>query len=165
MEAADTCRRLITLRHNDAHAHVSLGSVLMMKLCDFQAAKTAFREAKRLKSDDWMVRDLIANAWSDWGDWDAAVEERREVVRLGPSLRFVHNNLGFSLLGAGRTDEAVGTFREAIRRAPRFWPASLGLGRARLAKGEPWCGLGRGRPGRRHHAFAGAQPRPGCSIP
>ncbi len=52
------------------------------------------------------------------------------MVRLGPSLRFVHNNLGFSLLGAGRTDEAVGTFREAIRRAPRFWPASLGLGRA-----------------------------------
>ena len=84
MEAADTCRRLITLRHNDAHAHVSLGRVLMMKLCDFQAAKTAFREAKRLKSDDWMVRDLIANAWSDWGDWDAAVEERREVVARDP---------------------------------------------------------------------------------
>ena len=51
-------------------------------------------------------------------------------------LPFTHNALGFALLDAGRTDEAIVSFRQAIRLAPRFWPASVGLGRALLVKGE-----------------------------
>jgi eukaryotic-like serine/threonine-protein kinase len=134
-EAAETFRQLIGLQPDDAFAHVSLGCVLI-KLGEPDAVKAEFSEAKRLEPDDWRVREWIASAWSDWGDWSSAIEELREAVREGPTVPFTHNALGFSFLGAGRNEEAITAFRQAIRLDRRFRPASVGLGRALLAKGE-----------------------------
>ena len=53
-----------------------------------------------------------------------------------PNFPFTHNALGFALLGAGKTDEAAHSFREAIRIDARCGPAYVGLGRALLAQGE-----------------------------
>jgi hypothetical protein len=39
------------------------------------------RDLKHLKPDTWRARELIATAWSDWGDWNAAIEEHSEAVR------------------------------------------------------------------------------------
>jgi serine/threonine-protein kinase len=83
-----------------------------------------------------MVSDVVASARADSGDWEAAIRERREAVRQKPFFAIAHNNLGFSLLGAGRTDEAVQSFREALRRDPRCPPAYVGLARALIARGE-----------------------------
>ena len=60
-EAADTFRRMIALRPDDAHARVELGAVLL-KSGDAGAADAEFAEAKRLKSTDWKVCDMIGSA-------------------------------------------------------------------------------------------------------
>ena len=101
-----------------------------------QEAEVQFDKARRLKPGDWMVSDLIASARADSGDWEAAIRERREAVRQKPFFAIAHNALGFTLLGAGRADEAAQAFREALRKDPRFPPARVGLARALIARGE-----------------------------
>ena len=89
-----------------------------------------------MKPDDWVVRDQIALARSDRGDWAAAVEEQRESVRRFPGLAVVHKALAHALEGAGRTDDAIAEFREAVRLEPRFPSAYLYLGRALIEAGD-----------------------------
>src|SRR5262249_44056861 len=95
-----------------------------------------FSEAKRQKPADWRVCDMIGSARAEAGDWNSAIQERREAVRLEPYFPFTHNALGFALLGAGRTGEAVASFRAAGRIDARFGPAQIGLGRALLGCGN-----------------------------
>ena len=73
-----------------------------------------------MKPKDWMVRDQIALAFSDRGDWDAAIREQREAVRLFPAMGVAHKALAHALQSAGRLDEAVAEFREAVRLDPAF---------------------------------------------
>ena len=89
-----------------------------------------------MKPDDWVVRDQIALALSDRGDWAAAVEEQRESVRRFPGLAVVHKALAHALEGPGALDDAIAEFREAVRLEPRFPPAYLYLGRALIEAGE-----------------------------
>ena len=105
-----------------------------------------------------MVRDLIVNARLDLGDWNTAIEERREAVRWEPTLSFAHKDLGRILFDAGYIDEAVDAFREAIRLDPRFTPTQVDLARALW----PWASLK--RPGTRSPEIeAPRAPHPGPS--
>jgi serine/threonine-protein kinase len=83
-----------------------------------------------------MVRDQIALVHSDRGDWAAAVVEQSESARRFPGLAVVHKALAHALEGAGRTDEAVAEFREAVRLEPRFPSAYLYLGRVLFEAGD-----------------------------
>jgi serine/threonine-protein kinase len=83
-----------------------------------------------------MVSDLIASARADSGDWEAAIRKRREAVRQKPFSAIAQNALGFTLLGAGRADEAARAFRNALGKDSRFLPARVGLARALIAQGE-----------------------------
>ena len=119
----------------DALAHVALGSALLA-LWEPQEAAAEFCEAKRLKPNDWMVRDQIALAFSDRGEWAAALREQREAVRRFPRMAVAHKALAHALQSAGRIDEAVAEFREAVRLDPRLSPSYLFLGRALIEAGE-----------------------------
>ena len=134
-ESADVFGELIRFRADDALAHVALGSSLLA-LDRPEEAEVQFRDAKRLKPDDWMVRDQIAIAYSDQGDWFRAVNEQRESIRRFPHLAVVHKALAHALQSAGRLDEAVAEFREAVRINPRFSAAYLFLARALIEMGD-----------------------------
>ena len=134
-EAAETFRRVIALRPDDAHAHVRLGAVLL-NMGTVWEADVEFAEAKRLKPADWKIRDLIGSARADAGDWLAAIEDCREAVRLAPQLPLPHNDLGFTLLGAGRADQAVDAFRERFTWILDSARTYVGLGQALLARGD-----------------------------
>jgi serine/threonine-protein kinase len=99
-------------------------------------ADAEFRQARRLKPDDWVVRDQIALALSDWGEWAGAVEEQQESVRRFPHSAVVHKALAHALQSAGRLDEAIAEFRQAVRLQPRFPAAHLYLGRALIDAGD-----------------------------
>src|SRR6202011_2587523 len=86
--------------------------------------------------DDWMVRDQIAIAYSDRGEWTAAVEEQAEAVRKFPRFAVAHKALAHALHSAGRIEDAVAEFREAVRLDPRLGSASLFLGRALIETGD-----------------------------
>ena len=139
-DAAEILRQGIERRQDDAQAHALLGN-LMMKMGRRPEAEAEFREAKRLNPGDWRVRDAIALAWSDRGDWDKALTERRDAVGEHPPLpRFYEAHfqkvLGQTLLEVGRNEEAVAAFRQAIRLDPRIPHGNVGLARALMSVGN-----------------------------
>jgi serine/threonine-protein kinase len=134
-EAVDVLREASRLRPDDALAHVTLGSALLM-LGKPREAAAEFVEAKRLKPADWVVRDQVALAYSDRGDWPTAVEEQKELVRRFPRSAVVHKAFAHALEANGRLDDAIAEFREAVRLDPRFSAAYLYLGRALTDAGE-----------------------------
>ena len=72
-------------------------------------------------------------------DWDqrrtrCATSRRRR--RSSPTSAAAHFNLGTALAQAGRLDEAVKAFRDALARRPDYALAHNNLGRVLLVKGE-----------------------------
>jgi tetratricopeptide (TPR) repeat protein len=49
------------------------------------------------------------------GQFNEAILQFREAIRVKPGLASAHNNLGYALAMAGQLDEAIGQFQEAIR--------------------------------------------------
>src|SRR5205814_5676979 len=68
---------------------------------------------------------------------DDPLKALREAVRISPENLPLRKHLAESLLGAGRSEEAVKEFREALARWAEDVPLKLGLARAffHLGKG------------------------------
>ncbi len=60
--------------------------------------------------------------------YDAAIAEYREAIRLDPKLSIAHSNLGTALDREHKSNEAVAEFREALRLDPRNLFAHMNLG-------------------------------------
>jgi eukaryotic-like serine/threonine-protein kinase len=62
--------------------------------------------------DDWPCRGLGVMSYA-LGDWEKALEEFREALRLEPNNVFNYRNLGHSYTSLNRLDEAEAVFKEA----------------------------------------------------
>ena len=69
-------------------------------------------------------------------DYRSAEVMWADVVRQRPSNPRARTGLGVALAAAGRLDEAIGEYREAIRLDPRGADAHIDLGRALSVRGE-----------------------------
>lgn len=54
-----------------------------------------------------------------------------------PTSKRAHNNLGTALFIAGRNDEAIASFQNAVQLDPRYTSALVNLGHAQLQSGQP----------------------------
>jgi Flp pilus assembly protein TadD len=72
-------------------------------------------------------------------DWDGAIAEYREAIRLRPDYAQAHLELGLALAGKGDSDGAIAEYREAIRVEPDYGQAHYILGNALGARGD-WDG-------------------------
>ncbi len=63
-------------------------------------------------------------------DYDKAIEQWREAIRLDPSLARAHLDLGIALRGKGQLAEAIPLLREAVRLDPKNGTAYADLGDA-----------------------------------
>jgi tetratricopeptide (TPR) repeat protein len=75
------------------------------------------------------------------GDYAKAEPKLREALRLDPSLREAHYNLGVVLRETGRPDEAIDEYAAALRRFPASDEADrakclYGIALAREARGD-----------------------------
>ncbi len=134
-EAADTLRQNILLWPEEPRQHVRLGAILL-SLGDSSLAQHEFFEAKRLRPDDWPLRNEIVGAYTNRGRYELALEELRESAGRAAMKGYPREALGRILLDLGRLDEAVLALRAAIDRDPGFEQAHVSLGRALMARGE-----------------------------
>ena len=63
-------------------------------------------------------------------DYDKAIEQWREAIRLDPSLARAHHDLGMALRSKGQTAEAIPLLQEAVRLDPKNGTAYADLGDA-----------------------------------
>jgi tetratricopeptide (TPR) repeat protein len=85
----------------------------------------------------------FAAAWYWSGFATAGVDPQRsvaafrEAIRLKPDYVDAHGELGYSLLGQGKLDEAIAAYREAIRLKPGHSVLLTNLGGALFRQGKP----------------------------
>jgi tetratricopeptide (TPR) repeat protein len=77
-------------------------------------------------------------AYADQGEYDRAVHDLREAVRLDPAFPDAFNSLGIAHEGKGDPEKAIGDFTEAIRLDPNFAIAifNRGLAYQRLGRAK-----------------------------
>lgn len=69
-----------------------------------------------------LAHHLLGAAYSNLGQWDQALGESREAVRLVPDDIAAYANLGRSYMALGRLDEAEMVFNNGLAHAPDSWP-------------------------------------------
>ncbi len=84
-------------------------------------------------SDDHDIRGMI---WSHKGEYDIAIADYNEAIRLDPKQIDNYNNRGIAWADKGEYDKAIADYNEAIRLDPQFPSAYNNRGNAWGRKGE-----------------------------
>ena len=83
-----------------------------------------------------VVRYNLANAYSELGRYDKAIEEYKIALALKPNHLYARNNLCDALMRSGKLDEAIAECKEVIKAAPNLYKAYYNLGKAYFQKGS-----------------------------
>jgi tetratricopeptide (TPR) repeat protein len=86
-----------------------------------------------VKAREYLER---GNAWSEGGEWDQAIKDYSEAIRLDPKNAEIFVQRGLALHGKGTLDQAMKDFDEAIRIDPKNPKAFFGRGVALAAQRE-----------------------------
>jgi tetratricopeptide (TPR) repeat protein len=111
-----TCRQSLNAL---ANAHTKLGQ--------WQRAETACLRILELDSDDAAALNLLAQALRHQGRWKESREVVNRLLAQQPNDAFGHANAGYGALAAGDHLRANEHFLEALRMAPDFDLARVGL--------------------------------------
>jgi tetratricopeptide (TPR) repeat protein len=76
------------------------------------------------------------NAYSDLGDFPAAISDFNEALRNKPNSAEVYNNLGLATFKQGDAENAIVQYGEAIRNKPDLAQAYMNRGMARASLGQ-----------------------------
>ena len=60
------------------------------------------------------------NAWFKKGEWDKAIADYTEVIKLNPKLAKAYNNRGKAWFEKGDLDKAIADYNEAIKIDPQY---------------------------------------------
>jgi tetratricopeptide (TPR) repeat protein len=155
-------REAVRLRPGYAAAHCMLGVALGRKRKQGEA-EAELREAVRLRPADPEFRSCLgAFLCDEKREYDAAISEFQEALRLKPGFVKARFNLAVALGNKGRLDEAVGELREVVRLDARDAGAHALLGHDYARSGrwdEATAAVDRARelrPGAQWNQHAGA---------
>ena len=93
-----------------------------------EPAIAEFREALRIRPDNFEATCDLGVALDRHGDNDAAIAYLREARRLQPQNPRVPLNLGAALVHQGHADEAIALYREGLQLQPDFPNLHFNLG-------------------------------------
>lgn len=82
----------------------------------FAQVGLSVEEETRIKARAAMI---TAEELYDHADYDKAIDQWREAIRLDPTLARAHHDLGVALRGKGKLAEAIPLLREAVRLDPK----------------------------------------------
>jgi Flp pilus assembly protein TadD len=94
------------------------------------------RHALEVTENNWLAHLNLGSALDEKGQFDEAIREFQEAVRLKSGYAQAHNNLGVALVRKGQIDEGISQYQEAIRLKPDYALAHSNLGIALARKGQ-----------------------------
>lgn len=135
--ARAAAEKALALDERLVEAHTALAIEAMSHRYDWQAARDGFERALELNPSS--VDALIWYALLEsgiWGEHDRAAQLMARAERLDPRSREVGYNIGFLLLWAGRTAEAVAAFERLVASEPDYYGGHDGLAIVLAAQGK-----------------------------
>ena len=139
--AREAATKALAIDPDFALAHSRLGWIAMTFDGDLAAAARQFEHALAL---DPANPDIIGNAATlaaILNRLDTAIALNEYGNARDPLNTNGHANLGLSYLSAGRMDDAIGSFRTALRLAPEYAGAQQSIGVALLMKSDAQAAL------------------------
>ncbi|MGA2788801.1 MAG: tetratricopeptide repeat protein [Verrucomicrobiota bacterium] len=102
----------------------------------WQDNETLFRHALAVTENNFVAHNNLGMTLAKHGQYDEAISQIQEAIRLKPHFAIFRNSLGTVLGQNGRIDEAISQLQEAIRLKPDYAEAYSNLGDALSQKGQ-----------------------------
>jgi TolB-like protein/Flp pilus assembly protein TadD len=111
-KAKQAALEALALDPNLAEAHASLGTVVFLHEWDWEQADRHFRRALELNPSEARVRRQYAFFLTCRGQFDEAIAQSLEAIRLDPLTEDQRSGLGWIYLNAGRHEDSLRVFEE-----------------------------------------------------
>ena len=133
--ALDLANRAVSLNPQSSAARIALSYAQQARF-DINGAMSSVQEAVRLNSSDAYARARLAELWLAQGYLNRALEEAEGAVRINPNLARTQTVLGFAYLTQVKIAESMDAFGKAIAFDSADPLPRLGLGLAKIRKGD-----------------------------
>jgi Flp pilus assembly protein TadD len=108
----------------------------------WQDSETLFRHALAVTENNYVAHDNLGVALVRKGQFDEAIGQYQEALRLSPDWADAHYDLGIAFYNKGQVDEAIHQYQEALRLKPDYALAHNNLGNALDDKGQVDSAIG-----------------------
>ena len=126
----------VRLNPTNADAYLQRGLTYLV-LSEYDQAGADLTRALDLKTSEVVLAKYHrGQCWRQRGEWDKALADIDEVVRLLPKAYDAHNERGLILLARGDADGAIEEFDKAIALEAGYDEAFLNRGDAYMKKGD-----------------------------
>ncbi len=125
--------RILLIRATQVTIGVALLFCLMLTRQQtryWKSAESLARHALAVTRDNHIAHDLLGEVFEERGQYEEALRERADALRLQPNYAPAHNNLGIALQKRNRLPEAISHFEQALRLRPSYPEAHYNLGGA-----------------------------------
>jgi len=139
--AREAANRALAIDPSSASAHATLGRIAMEHGGDLAVAVQHLEHAQALEPTNTYALLVAGDLARILGQTNDAVALLEYLVARDPFSPPRLGYLGRAYLSAGRPDEAIASFRAALRFSPGFVMAQLGIGWGLLQTGEPEAAL------------------------
>jgi arylsulfatase A-like enzyme/Tfp pilus assembly protein PilF len=119
-------RQAIDHGFDSAELRANLG-LIYYRWGELKKAEQELQVALDLDDSSIIAHYRIADVHRAIKDYPMAVEHYRRVLEIDPGYVWAWNGLGMTLAGAGKNEEALAAFRDAVRSAPTMAPGHLNL--------------------------------------
>ena len=109
-------------------ALLALAAICWVQIGYWRDSATLASRALAVTENNATAHVLLANALVDESQFDAAIAHLEEATRIDPLSPQAWHNLGFAYAQAGRIDDAIAAYRQAIVRRPDFAENYFNLG-------------------------------------
>jgi len=99
-------------------------------------SEALFRHDLAVTENNDLARNNLGVALGQKGEFDEAIIQLQEAIRLKPGFAEAHENLGMALAGKNQIDAAISQFQVAIRLKPDYLEAHNNLGVALCSRGR-----------------------------
>ncbi len=97
---------------------------------------TLFEHAAQVTEDNYLAYSTLSNALGQKGDYDAAIKNGLEALRIRPNYDKPCYNLGMAYYFKGDREKAIYYWTEALKNNPKYPDANYNLAAAFLAKND-----------------------------